>query len=80
MSAIQTHLAVDIGAESGRVMAGLWDGRRIRLQEIHRFANSAVAVGASLRWDLLHLWKEVRDGLALAGSGATLQTEVRSVG
>ena len=80
MSAIQTHLAVDIGAESGRVMAGLWDGHRIRLQEIHRFANSAVAVGASLRWDLLHLWKEVRDGLSLAGSGAALQTEVRSVG
>ena len=80
MSARQTHLAVDIGAESGRVMAGLWDGRRIQLREIHRFANSAVSVGTSLRWDLLHLWKEVRDGLALAGSGATLQTEVRSVG
>ena len=80
MSASHTHLAIDIGAESGRVMAGLWDGRRIRLQEIHRFGNSAVSVGTSLRWDLLHLWKEVRDGLALAGSGATLQTEVRSVG
>ena len=80
MSAIQTHLAIDIGAESGRVMAGLWDGSHIRLQEIHRFANRAVPVGSTLRWDLLHLWNEVRDGLSIAGAGDKLQGEVRSVG
>lgn len=73
----QTYLGVDLGAESGRVMAGYWDGRRIRLEEIHRFANGPVPVGDTLKWDLLHLWKEVREGLQLAGRNCT---QIRSVG
>ncbi len=77
MPASQTYLGVDIGAESGRVMAGLWDGSQIRLQEVHRFANGAVPVGDTLRWDLLHLWKEIRDGLTLAGRNGDT---IRSVG
>jgi rhamnulokinase len=47
------YLGVDVGAESGRIMAGLWDGRHIRLQEIHRFSNGPVPLGNTLRWDLL---------------------------
>ena len=26
----QVYLGLDLGAESGRVVAGLWDGRRMR--------------------------------------------------
>jgi rhamnulokinase len=62
----QVYLAVDIGAESGRVMAGLWNGTQLRLQEIHRFANGPVSLGDSLRWDVLRLWAEIQNGLALA--------------
>lgn len=68
MSAFKTYLGVDVGAESGRLIAGLWDGKRIRLKEVHRFANGTVPIGGTLRWDLLHLWKEIRDGLVLAGN------------
>ena len=75
-----TYLGVDIGAESGRIMAGTWDGRHVRVREVHRFANGAVAVGQTLRWDLLHLWKEIRDGLAIAGSEARDGAEICSVG
>jgi rhamnulokinase len=60
------YLAVDLGAESGRVVAGLFDGTRLRLEEIHRFANAAVPVADSLRWDVLRLWAEVQSGLAKA--------------
>ena len=77
MPASQTYLGVDVGAESGRVMAGLWDGRHIRLQEIHRFSNGPVPLGNTLRWDLLHLWKEIRDGLILAGKSCG---KARSIG
>jgi ribulose kinase len=28
----QVYLGVDVGAESGRVMAGLWDGQALRLE------------------------------------------------
>jgi rhamnulokinase len=63
----QVYLGIDLGAESGRVMAGLWDGRRIRLEELHRFANGPVSLAGTLRWDVLRLWSEIQHGLALAG-------------
>lgn len=63
----KVYLAVDVGAESGRVMAGLWNGKRLRLQEIHRFPNGPVALGDSIRWDVLRLWGEIQNGLTLAG-------------
>src|SRR5436305_135663 len=62
----QRYLGVDLGAESGRVMAGLWDGKRIRLEELHRFPNGPVEIGGTLRWDVLRLWSEIQHGLGLA--------------
>ena len=35
----KVYLAVDLGAESGRVIAGIWNGKTIRLEEVHRFPN-----------------------------------------
>ena len=63
----RVYLAVDLGAESGRVMAGLWNGGKIRLEEIHRFPNGPVTLAGALRWDVLRLWTEIQNGLALAG-------------
>jgi rhamnulokinase len=62
----QIYLGVDLGAESGRVMAGCWDGRRMRLEELHRFPNGPVAIADTLRWDILRLWSEILNGLSLA--------------
>lgn len=67
MKAKQVYLAVDLGAESGRVMAGIWNGRKLRLEEIHRFPNGGVYLGETFRWDVLRLWAEIQTGLALAG-------------
>lgn len=64
----QCRIAVDLGAESGRVMAGLFDGRRLRLEEVHRFPNGPVRIAGSLRWDVLRLWSEICAGLAHAAS------------
>lgn len=63
----QIYLGIDLGAESGRVMAGIWDGSQMALEELHRFPNGGVAVGESLRWDLVRLWSEIQNGLAVAG-------------
>lgn len=60
------YLGVDFGAESGRVIAGLWDGKRIQIEELHRFPNGPVLMGNSLRWDVVRLWAEVQAGLTLA--------------
>ncbi len=62
----KVYLGVDLGAESGRVMAGCWDGRRMRLEELHRFPNGPVAIADSLRWDILRLWNEIQTGLGAA--------------
>jgi rhamnulokinase len=74
----QCFLAVDLGAESGRVVAGLFDGTRLRLEEIHRFPNGAVPVAGTLRWDVLRLWSEVLAGLAKAAQ--SFGRSARSIG
>ena len=53
-------------------MAGLWNGKKLRLEEVNRFPNGAVALGESIRWDVLRLWSEIQNGLALAGKIGTL--------
>src|SRR5919202_2912102 len=56
-------LAVDLGASSGRLMAGRWDGARFALAEVHRFANDPVRLLGAVYWNVLQLWQEVQVGL-----------------
>ena len=60
------YLACDLGAESGRAVAGHFDGDRLHLEELHRFPNGPVRVHDSLHWDVLSLWSEIKHGLGLA--------------
>jgi rhamnulokinase len=60
------YLAVDCGAESGRVMAGLWDGAKMRLEELHRFPTGITPIGDTKRWDITRIWGEVERGLGIA--------------
>jgi rhamnulokinase len=64
----QVYLAIDLGAESGRVMAGLFDGQHIRLEELHRFSNGPVNVADTIRWDVLRLWSQIQVGLQKAAA------------
>ena len=73
----QCYLGVDLGAESGRVVAGLFDGHSVRLEELHRFPNGPVNVGGTLRWNVLGLWHEIQQGLAAAA--ARFGDEIRSI-
>jgi rhamnulokinase len=62
----QIYLGIDLGAESGRIMAGAWNGGIMRVEELHRFSNGPVNVAETLRWDVLRLWTEIQNGLAIA--------------
>lgn len=74
----QVYLAVDLGASSGRVLAGLFDGRKLQLEELHRFPNGAVELAGSLQWNVLSLWQHIQTGLR-AGR-AKFGDRIRSVG
>ncbi|MCA9270172.1 MAG: rhamnulokinase, partial [Planctomycetales bacterium] len=78
MSSKRTYLGVDLGASSGRVLAGRFDGAKLSLEEVHRFENGGVRAGDTLYWDVLGLWNHVVDGLR-AASGK-LGGEIASVG
>lgn len=64
--AARCYLGVDLGAESGRVVAGLFDGHSLELKELNRFSNGPVNIGGSLRWDVLKLWTGIQEGLVKA--------------
>ena len=59
---IQT-LAFDFGASSGRAIMGLYDGKKLNLEETHRFSNDPVQIGNSLHWDVLRLFYEIKQGI-----------------
>ena len=66
--------AVDLGAESGRVVRGRLEDGRVDLSVAHRFANGALRLPDGLRWNLLSLFAETLAGLRglggpLAGVG-----------
>jgi rhamnulokinase len=67
------YAAVDLGAESGRVVVGRFDGERVELEVVHRFANRPVRLPDGTRWNLLALFAESLHGLGLAARGAPLQ-------
>ncbi len=59
MPSTRKLLAFDLGAESGRGVLGLFDGQRLQLEEIHRFANNPVRMLGGLYWDVLNLYHEM---------------------
>jgi rhamnulokinase len=61
-------LAVDLGASSGRVVAGVVQDGQLALSERARFAHRQVRLNAKLYWDLLALWQGMLRGLRLAAS------------
>ena len=58
------YAAIDFGAESGRIILGSISNTKIGLEEIHRFANHQIKVFDNIHWDLLHLFRELKKGLA----------------
>lgn len=59
----KTVLSVDLGAESGRVMAVTFNGRSFAQAELHRFPNTPVTVNGTLHWDFLRLWRDIQIGI-----------------
>lgn len=63
-----TTVAIDLGAESGRVMGVRFDGKSLALDEVVRFPNHPVRSSGRLYWNVLGLWEEIVAGLDAAAS------------
>jgi rhamnulokinase len=70
MSSARKLLAFDLGAESGRAILGLFDGRSLSLEVVHRFPNGAVRTLDTLHWDVLRLHGEMVNALRLSAGKA----------
>ncbi len=70
------YVAVDLGAESGRVIAGVFDGAQLNVEEIYRFDNVPLRRGAQLHWNSRQIMNDIVRGLErLSAQG----TDVSSV-
>ena len=71
------YVASDLGAGSGRVIAGRFDGSRLRFEETNRFENNQTPLPGGLHWDMVALYRNILEGVRRARA---LGSEPASVG
>lgn len=73
--------AIDVGASSGRVIAGYFEGETLRLNEVHRFSNGPVTVNGRVHWDFHALFENIRTGLSkLSDESENTGVKITSIG
>ena len=60
------HLAIDLGASSGRCIVGYKKGAKIKAEEIHRFRGYLKTTEDGLVWDIDYVFAEIKKGISLA--------------
>ena len=63
---MKIYLAIDIGASSGRHIAGWMENGELKTEEIYRFPNGVIEQNGHLTWDIDALLGHVKQGIALA--------------
>ncbi|MBR6977170.1 MAG: rhamnulokinase, partial [Lachnospiraceae bacterium] len=63
---MKIYLAVDIGASSGRHIAGFSENGELKTEEVYRFPNGMTELDGHLTWDIDALEAHVRKGIALS--------------
>ena len=66
MTRPQFHLAIDLGAGSGRAVLGRLGDAGIELHEVHRFTYAPRQAAGHLRWDIGRLFEGIHTSLGLA--------------
>lgn len=76
--------AMDFGASTGRGIMGSFDGKHLKLDEVHRFKNYFVDLNGTYYWDILRMYhetkKSVRLGVKKAGLGSVLSIGIDTWG
>ncbi len=63
---MKIYLAIDIGASSGRHIAGWLEDGKLKTEELYRFPNGVTELDGHLTWDIDALLGHVRRGIAAA--------------
>jgi rhamnulokinase len=63
---MRKHIAVDIGASSGRLVSGSLNRGNIEFQEIYRFDNEIIGQDGNYFWNIDRLFDEIINGLKVA--------------
>jgi len=63
---MSVFLSIDLGAGSGRVIAGITDLKTLRLEEIHRFDNPGTDLPGGSFWNIVGLYRDIVEGLRRA--------------
>ncbi len=64
---MKTVLAFDFGASTGRAIKAVFDGKRISMEEIHRFDNVSVIDDGHVRHDIDLMLREIKLAIEKAG-------------
>lgn len=67
-------LAIDLGATSGRGIVGRYDGKKLTLEENHRFDDSSSYLAGTLQWNVMDIFENIKTSIKLAG------TDTKSIG
>ena len=77
------HLAIDLGASSGRAILGILGGdpSLLELQEVHRFEHNGLPTPTGPVWNLTDIWRNVLEGIKKANRYcASEELQLSSVG
>jgi rhamnulokinase len=72
---MQHFLAIDIGAESGRLILGILENEKLSLKEIYRFANGMLNIQEKYYWNIGQLYKEILNGFEICVQREKIQPE-----
>lgn len=61
-----THLAIDLGAESGRAVLGSYNGQQLHFEEIHRFPTGVMELPGKRQWNIYRIYEEILSALRRA--------------
>ncbi len=62
---VNQFLAIDLGAESGLAVAGILDGRKLILDEVHRFPTGMLQSDDHYYWNVYRFYEEIITSIGL---------------
>lgn len=77
------HLAIDLGATSGRTILASFDGEKVDMEELTRFKYPMLPMAGHLFWNLPYIYQEILNSLKKCGEtlkGMPDQPSLTSIG